>query len=53
MKTKNKAPKVVTKPTGNKKPNKPVTVFKKPSVKYSGPASTPPKGAVPSKTKKK
>lgn len=43
--------KVVTKPTGNKKPNKPATVSKKASVKYSGPASTPPKGAVPSMKK--
>ena len=41
--------KVVTKPTGNKKPNKPATVSKKASVKFTGPQSTPPKGAVPSK----
>jgi hypothetical protein len=42
---------VVTKPTGNKKPNKPATVAKKASVKFTGPKSTAPKGAVPMKMK--
>ena len=45
----NKKPVVVTKPTGNKKPNKPATVAKKASVKYTGPQSKAPKGAIPSK----
>jgi hypothetical protein len=41
--------KVVTKPTGNKIPNKPATVAKKASVKYEGPKSTPPTKATPMK----
>ena len=45
----NKKPIVVTKPTGNKKPNKPATVSKSASVKFTGPKSTAPKGAIPSK----
>jgi len=45
----NKKPVVVTKPTGNKKPNKPATVSKKASVKFTGPKSKSPKGAIPSK----
>ena len=43
--------KVVTKPTGNKKPNKPATVAKKASVKFEGPKSTPPTKATPMKMK--
>ena len=43
--------KVVTKPTGNKKPNTPAKVAAKASVKYEGPKSTSPKGAVPMKMK--
>ena len=43
--------KVVTKPTGNKKPNKPAVVLKSASVKYTGPKSSSPKGAVPMKMK--
>jgi hypothetical protein len=43
--------KVVTKPTGNKKLNTPAKVAAKASVKYEGPKSTSPKGAVPSKMK--
>jgi len=42
---------VVTKPTGNKKLNTPAKVAAKASVKYEGPKSTSPKGAVPSKMK--
>jgi hypothetical protein len=45
----NKKPVVVMKPTGNKKPNKPATVSKKASVKFTGPKSKSPKGAIPSK----
>jgi len=37
------------KPTGNKKPNKPAVVSKKASVKFTGPQSKAPKGAIPSK----
>ena len=47
----NKKPVVVTKPTGNKKPNKPAVVAKKASVKYTGPKSSSPKGGVPMKMK--
>ena len=43
--------KVVTKPTGNKKLNTPAKVAAKASVKYEGPKSTSPKGAVPMKMK--
>jgi hypothetical protein len=35
--------------TGNKKPNKPAKVAPKASVKFEGPKSTSPKGAVPMK----
>lgn len=53
MKTKNKAPKVVTKPTGKTGgTNAPVKAVKKPTGKTGG-VNTPPKGAVPSKIKKK
>ena len=45
----NKKAVVATKATGNKKPNKPATVSKKASVKFTGPKSTAPKGAIPSK----
>jgi hypothetical protein len=45
----NKKPVVVMKPTGNKKPNKPAKVSKKASVKFTGPQSKAPKGAIPSK----
>jgi len=42
--------KVVTKPTGKQGgTNAPATIAKKASVKFTGPKSTSPKGAVPEK----
>jgi len=46
---KNIKAKMVTKPTGNKKLNKAAVVSKSASVKFTGPKSTAPKGAIPSK----
>lgn len=51
MKSSNPKVVVVTKPTGNKIPNKPASVVKKAAVKYAGPKSTVPTAAVPSKMK--
>lgn len=49
MKSVNPKAAAATVATGNKKPNKPATVAKKASVKFKGPKSISPKGAVPMK----
>ena len=51
MKSVNPKAAAATVATGNKKPHKPATVAKKASVKFEGPKSTSPKGAVPMKMK--
>jgi len=47
MKTANAKVAVATKATGNKKLNASAKVAKKAAVKFTGPKSTAPKGAVP------
>lgn len=47
MKSSNPKATVATKATGNKKLNASAKVAKKASVKFTGPKSTAPKGAVP------
>ena len=49
MKSANPKATAATVATGNKKPNKPAKVAPKASVKFEGPKSTSPKGAVPMK----
>lgn len=51
MKSANPKAAAATVATGNKKPNKPAKVAPKASVKFEGPKSTAPKGAVPMKMK--